>query len=113
MVCATRSKEKEIGMSNLHKLFKELQKLDYEDFDLLCDAWRESHNIKVVCKNMGIKYKDKFLISSLTKRVNNKAVAGAVATIPGSSNRDKKIEQIILGDNLDIIEEAAKKKGLI
>lgn len=30
---------------------------------------------------------------------------------PGS--RNKKIHKIIVGDNLDIIEEAAKKKGLI
>jgi hypothetical protein len=101
-------------MSNLHKLFKELQKLDYDDFDLLCDAWREHQNVKINCKNMGIKYSDKYLIKSFTNRVNNQGLCVAVAgTPPNQGNRTKKIEQIILGDNLDIIEEAAKKKGLL
>jgi hypothetical protein len=100
-------------MSNLHKLFKEIEKLDYEDFDLLCDAWREADNVKQNCARMGIKYKDKYLINALTKRANCKANM-AIPTAPSSNTkRDKKIEQIILGDNLDIIEEAAKKKGLI
>jgi hypothetical protein len=99
-------------MSNMHKLFKELQKLDYEDFDLLCDAWREAYNVKRNCELMGVKYKDKFLVNALTKRVNGKL--NPVPVSGSSSNgRDKKIEQIIMGDNLDIIEEAAKKKGLI
>lgn len=101
-------------MSNLHKLFKELQKLDYDDFDLLCDAWRECNNVKINCKNMGIRYSDKYLISSLTKRQMVNALMQPV-TAPTSSqnNRIKKIDKVILGDNLDIIEEAAKKKGLI
>jgi|SRR5579864_3724472 len=103
-------------MSNLHKLFKELQKLDYDDFDLLCDAWRESTQVKNQCKNMGIKYNDKYLINAVTKRATSKLnYPGAAPPInpPGQNNRDKKIHQIIVGDNLDIIEEAAKKKGLI
>jgi len=101
-------------MSNLHKIFKELQKLDFQDFDAVCDAWREHYNVKINCKNMGIKYSDKYLVNSLTKRRNS--LTNAVATCPptlNQSGRDKKIEQIILGDNLDIIEETAKKKGLI
>lgn len=102
-------------MSKLHKIFKELQKLDYEDFDLLCDAWREHQNIKINCKNMGIKYQDKFLVNSTKKRAANNAISTSHVAAPNlsRSNRDKKIEQIILGDNLDVIEEAAKKKGLI
>jgi hypothetical protein len=101
-------------MSNLHKLFKELQKLSYDDFDLLCDAWREQQNVKINCQNMGIKYQEKFLVKSITRRTNSKSYPVAVTSGPTSlNNRDKKIEEIILGDNLDIIEEAAKKKGLL
>lgn len=57
-------------MNNLHKLFKEIQKLNYEDFDILCEAWREYSNVKNQCKNMGIRYSDKYLINSLTVRLN-------------------------------------------
>jgi len=103
-------------MNNLHKLFLELKKLDYDDFDLLCDAYRENHYVKQNCKAMGIKYQDKYLINAITKRVSTKCgTISPTGTVPPNqiSSRDKKIEKIILGDNLDIIEEAAKKKGLI
>lgn len=100
-------------MSKLHKLFKEIEKLDYDDFDLLCDAWRESFNVRQSCERIGVKYKDKFLVNALTKHHNLKSSAPMTAVPSSNNGRNKKIEQIILGDNLDIIEEAAKKKGLI
>jgi hypothetical protein len=99
-------------MGNLHKLFKEMQNLNYEDFDLLCDAWREHHNVKRNCENMGIKYSDKILAKYITN-ITASRVTSQPTSAPPTNNNYKKIEKIILGDNLDIIEEAAKKKGLV
>jgi hypothetical protein len=102
-------------MSQLHKLFKELIKLSAEDQSFLWDALREKKNCERTCEELGVKYSDKRFAKYLYER-NKSNSTGLVTTIPASSRKGptlKQIEQIVCGDNLDIIEEAARKKGLI
>jgi hypothetical protein len=95
---------------SLHKLFKELKQLSSDDRYLLNQAIREMDNVKRMCKDMGVKYSDKKLISYLRNNYTSTQGIQPVAPAPFPA---KKIEKIVLGDNLDIIEEAARKKGLI
>lgn len=104
-------------MSVLHKLFKELQKLSDEDREMLYTAVSEDRNVRRLCKDMGVRCSDKIVAKyTINRYINNNA---CVPTSPSAinagkqTNNAKKIEKIIMGDNLDIIEEAARKKGLI
>lgn len=99
----------------LHKLFKELQKLNEDDVDLLLDARREAKNCKRLCDELGVKYTDKRLAKFLYEREKNNCNIPMPATpkTMQPSITYKKIEQIICGTNLDIIEDAAEKKGLL
>jgi hypothetical protein len=101
---------KEINMSKLHKLFDELKELSQDDRMLLQEALRDNDNVRQMCKNLGVKFSNKMLLKYI---VGNQTNQGCIATPSNPVNNSKKIEKIIMGDNLDIIEEAAKKKGLI
>jgi hypothetical protein len=109
-------------MSNLHKLFLEMKKLSEEERDILQELVRESNNVERTCKNLGIEYTDDILINWLNNTAHYRISAGgtkAVSTAqPTNSNNTQdplvqKMKKIISGDNLDMIEEAAKEKGLI
>jgi hypothetical protein len=99
-------------MSKLHKLFKEMQTLSHEDLEMLNEALRQASNCRRMCEELGIRYTEKRCISWIKKHFNNNAVT-SVPTPATPTNPLPKIEKIIRGDNLDIIEEAAEKKGLL
>jgi hypothetical protein len=99
-------------MSQLHKLYKELIKLSYEDRSLLWDALREKQNCERACAELNVKYSDKRFAKFIYERnKNNCAQPASPSSKQGPTL--KQIEQVVCGDNLDIIEEAARKKGLI
>lgn len=106
-------------MSNLHKLFIELKKLTEEERDMLQELVRETNDVERTCQNLGIKYTDEMLMNWLKNTAHYRlSNVKAVGTTPPNSNNTpdptvQKMEKIILGDNLDIIEETAKDKGLI
>ena len=106
-------------MSQLHKIFKEMKKLTKDERDILVELLRESDNVERTCQNLGVKYTDEILESWLNNTAHYRVgVKAASPTYPSNSNNstDPTIEQmkkIIKGDNLDIIEEAAKDRGLI
>jgi hypothetical protein len=100
-------------MSQLHKLFKELTKLSDNDRSLLWDALREKKTCEQLCEELGVKYSDKRFTKFLYERNKNNGGTVAIAIPTSRQPSLKQLEQIVCGDNLDIIEEAAKKKGLI
>jgi hypothetical protein len=98
----------------LHKLFKELSKLSEEEVGLLYEALGERNRCKRVCGELGVKYTDKRLAKYIFERNKNgncKTTYPNTTLPPGPTL--KQLEQIICGTNLDIIEEAAEKKGLL
>ena len=99
-------------MSQLHKLFKELIKLSHEDRSLLWDALREKQNCERACAELNVKYSDKRFAKFIYERSKNTNIQPQAPSLKQGPTL-KQIEQVVCGDNLDIIEEAARKKGLI
>jgi len=98
----------------IHRLFKELQQLDDTGRSLVWDALHYARECEKVCKDLGVKYTDKKLAKFIHARIkNNNGLVAASTQGPTKTVTLKQIEQVICGTNLDIIEEAARKKGLI
>jgi hypothetical protein len=95
-----------------HKLFKELQKLDENTVDLIIEARRWEKQCKRSCEELGVKFTNKRFVKYLAERIKQN-LQGPTTCVPQPGFTLKQIEQVICGTNLDIIEEAAEKKGLI
>jgi diketogulonate reductase-like aldo/keto reductase len=96
-----------------------MKKLSEEERDILQELVRESDNVERTCKNLGIEYTDEMLINWINNtahyRINVKPTSATQFTSPSNTLDPtvKKMEQIVKGDNLDMVEEAAKDRGLI
>jgi diketogulonate reductase-like aldo/keto reductase len=96
-----------------------MKKLTEEERDILQELVRESDNVERTCKNLGVEYTDEMLVNWLNNtahyRINGPKACASQTTAPNNTQDPtvKKMEQIVKGDNLDMIEEAAEKKGLI
>ena len=99
----------------IHKLFKEFEKLSEEQIELLFEARRERKNCQRLCDELNVKYSDKRFARFIYERSknNNGVKMAQPVNQPRAPFTLKQIEQVVLGTNLDIIEEAAEKKGLI
>ena len=107
-------------MSNLHKLFNELRKLSENERGLLQELLRESNTVEIQCKNLGVEYTDAMLINWLNNTAHYRVSSLSINSPPTINTLNNTpdptaecMKKIITGDNLDIIEEAAEKKGLI
>lgn len=108
-------------MSNLHKLFLEMKKLTKEERNILQELAREAETVERTCKNLGVEYTDEILINWLNATAHYRISAGVSAPMSPSATASnnssdptvQKMQKIIKGDNLDMIEEIAKEKGLI
>lgn len=98
----------------LHKLFKEMMKLDEKERDLLWNTMHEAHTCKRMCEDMGVKFTDKKLAKFIYERYKRNGITPTVcASSPQKGPTLKQVQDIVSGTNLDIIEEAAEKKGLL
>ena len=108
-------------MTNLHKLMKEVLSLSKEEYEILTETVREVHNVKRTCTQLGIPYSDEMCVNWIKSTENYRCRNAPVAICPPSSGNinnqpdpfTEKMAKTLTGDNLDIIEEAAIKKGLL
>lgn len=104
---------------SLHKLFKELVDLNDSERETLMESVREAVNVKRMCEQLGIPYTQDLCINYVknTSSYRCRAISPSNPPCPPPNTaldpETIKMSKVIIGDNLDIIEEAAKQKGLI
>jgi hypothetical protein len=96
---------------NLHKLYLQVFDLSSDDSYLIYDLMNYIREAKIEFEHVGVEFThDSF--KQWFERIYGPFNVPATANKP--AHRDyNKMWKIITGDNLDIIEEAAKDRGLI